>query len=206
MHQIRYLPTSSQINASNKMKKKMEIRFVTKNPHKAKEVETILGDIGISIVDVHLKIHEIQTENIQDIVRDKVLKAFNMIGRPVFIEHTGLYINSLQGFPGGLTQVFWDKLKADNFSKLLGNLDDTQLTAKTVIAYCDAKKIYTFEGEIEGNISPEPRGNRDFQWDCIFIPKGFNKTFAELGDKKNEISMRKIAFDKFREFLLREVL
>jgi len=185
---------------------KMEIRFVTKNPHKAKEVEAILGDIGVSIVNVPLKIHEIQTENIQDIVRDKVLKAFNIIGRPVLIEHTGLYINSLQGFPGGLTQVFWDKLEADNFSKLLGNLEDTELTAKTVIAFCDSKKIHLFEGEVEGNISKEPRGNQEFQWDCVFIPKGYDKTFAELGEKKNEISMRKIAFDRFREFLMKEVL
>lgn len=184
----------------------MEIRFVTKNPHKAREVAAILGNIEVSIVDVSLIIHEIQTEDIQYIVRDKVLKAFNMIGRPVFIEHTGLYINSLQGFPGGLTQVFWDKLKADNFSKLLGSLENTELTAKTVIAFCDAKKIHIFEGEIEGNISPEPRGNRDFQWDCVFIPKGFDKTFAELGERKSEISMRKLAFDKFREFLLREFL
>jgi len=183
----------------------MEIRFVTNNPHKAREVETILGDIGVSIVDVSLKIHEIQTEDIHDIVKDKIIKAFEMIGRPVFIEHTGLYINSLQGFPGGLTQVFWDKLKADNFSKLLGDLDDTKLEAKTVIAFCDSKKIHVFEGCIEGKISPEPRGNRDFQWDCVFIPKGYDKTFAELGNIKNEISMRKIAFDKFREFLLQKV-
>jgi len=184
----------------------LEIRFVTKNPHKAEEVEAILGDIGISIVHASLKIHEIQTEDIQDIVRDKVLKAFNSIGRPVFIEHTGLYIDSLQGFPGGLTQVFWDKLKADNFSSLLGGLDNTSLTARTVIAYCDAKKIHTFEGAIEGNISPEPRGDRAFQWDCVFIPNGYDKTFAELGAKKNEISMRKVAFDRFREFLQEEVL
>ena len=180
----------------------MEIRFVTKNPHKAKEVESILAGTGISVVHAPLKIHEIQTEDIQDIVRDKVLKAFKVIGRPVFIEHTGLYIKSLQGFPGGLTQVFWDKLEADKFSELLGNSDDTSLIAKTIIAYCDAKKIYTFEGVIEGHIAKEPKGDRAFQWDCVFIPNGYTETFAELGDKKNKISMRKLAFDKFREFLL----
>lgn len=200
------MPANTMLAVIRTLSERMEIRFVTKNPHKAREVETILGDIGVSIVDVHLKIHEIQTEDIQDIVRDKVLKAFNAIGRPVFIEHTGLYIKSLQGFPGGLTQVFWDKLKADNFANLLGRLDETELTAKTVITFCDSKKIHIFEGEVEGNIAPEPRGNRDFQWDCVFIPKGYDKTFAELGDKKNEISMRKIAFDRFREFLQQEVL
>lgn len=184
----------------------MEISFVTKNPHKAKEVEVILGDIGVSIVHADLTIHEIQTEDVCQIVKDKVLKAFHQVGRPVFVEHTGLYINSLQGFPGGLTQVFWDKLKADKFSELLGSLEDTSLTARTVIAFCDAKRVHVFEGEIEGNIASNPRGNRDFQWDCVFIPKGFTETFAELGEKKNEISMRKLAFDKFRDFLVSEVL
>lgn len=183
----------------------MEIRFVTKNEHKAREVNTILADIGVSIIHAPLVIHEIQTEDIYDIVRDKVLKAFNEIGRNVFIEHTGLYIDSLKGFPGGLTQVFWDKLEADNFSEILGTIKNTALTARTVIAYCDAKKIHVFEGAIEGNISPEPRGNRDFQWDCVFVPKGYSETFAELGEKKNEISMRKLAFDRFREFLVAEI-
>lgn len=184
----------------------MEINFVTKNPHKAEEVEAILGDIGVSIVHAPLTIHEIQTEDITLIVRDKVLKAFNQVGRPVFIEHTGLYIDSLQGFPGGLTQVFWDKLKADKFSELFGGLQNTSLTAKTVIAFCDAKKVYIFEGSIEGNIAPEPRGDRDFQWDCVFIPKGFQETFAEMKERKNDISMRKLAFDDFRKYLVSEVL
>lgn len=102
--------------------------------------------------------------------------------------------------------MFWDKLKAEKFSELFGGLENTSLTAKTVIAFCDAKKVYTFEGSVEGNIAPEPRGNKSFQWDCVFIPKGFQETFAEMGDKKNEISMRKIAFDNFREFLVSEVL
>ena len=184
----------------------MKIRFVTTNPLKAKEVETIIGDIGVSIVHAPIKIHEIQTENIEYIVRDKVLKAFQQIGRPVFIEHTGLYIESLSGFPGGLTQVFWDKLGPDKFSSLFGKLENTALKAKTVIAYCDAKNIKLFEGEINGNISPEPRGNQEFQWDCIFIPEGHDLTFAELGKKKNDMSMRKKAFEKFSKYLVENVL
>ena len=94
----------------------MEINFVTKNPHKAKEVESILGEIDVSIIHTPLTIHEIQTEDIKHIVRDKVLKAFNQVGRPVFIEHTGLYIDSLQGFPGGLTQgIFGVSVKTTSF-------------------------------------------------------------------------------------------
>jgi len=184
----------------------MEISFVTKNSYKVREVETMLGNIGVSIKHAPLVIHEIQTENIEDIVRDKVLKAFEQVGRPLFIEHTGLYVKSLNGFPGGLTQVFWDKLEADKFSMLLGGMADTSLTAKTIIAFCDSKKIFTFEGEVEGNIASAPKGDRNFQWDCIFIPKGYCETFAELGPKKNEISMRKLAFDKFRSHLIKEIV
>ena len=183
----------------------MKIHFVSKNEHKIREVQEILSDVCVEVVPAKYSINEIQTEDVDSLVRDKLLKAFKIVGRPVFVEHTGLYIESVNDFPGGLTQIFWDKLQADKFSELLGHLNNTSLIAKTVIAYCDTKKIHLFEGKIEGNIAPEPKGDRAFQWDCVFIPKGFKETFAELGEKKNEISMRKIAFDKFKEFLMEEV-
>jgi XTP/dITP diphosphohydrolase len=61
--------------------------------------------------------------------------------------------------------------------------------------------MFFFNGEVIGKIASEPKGNRDFQWDCVFIPDGEEKTFSELGEKKNDISMRKIAFDAFNKHL-----
>ena len=177
----------------------MKIRFVTNNTKKLEEVQVLLDNV--EVVPAKLKIDEIQTEDVDKLVKDKLLKAFKRVGRPVFVEHTGLYIESLNGFPGGLTQVFWDKLKEDRFSELFGNLKTTKATAETTIGFCDGKNIHFFKGAIDGNISSEPRGNRDFQWDCVFIPEGETQTFSELGTKKNEISMRKIAFDKFKTYL-----
>lgn len=179
----------------------MKLRFVTNNPHKLKEVQSMID--SAEIVPAKLKIEEIQTDDVEKLVKDKLLKAFKKVGRPVFVEHTGLYIENLNNFPGGLTQIFWDKLEADMFSKLLATLETTKTIAKTTIGYCDGKKIYYFDGQISGTISPEPRGNRDSQWDCVFIPDGEKQTFAELGDKKSDISMRKIAFEKFNEHLKR---
>lgn len=177
----------------------MKIRFVTNNEHKLKEVQSLLTHA--EVIAAKLKIEEIQTNNVEKLVEDKLLKAFKKVGRPVFVEHTGLYISSLNDFPGGLTQIFWDKLQADKFAELLGTCQDTKAIAKTTIGYCDGKKMFLFNGEVSGNIASEPRGNRDFQWDCVFIPNGEEKTFSELGDKKNAISMRKIAFDAFNKFL-----
>ncbi|ETX11142.1 hypothetical protein MUS1_12290 [Marinomonas ushuaiensis DSM 15871] len=181
----------------------MQIRFVSNNDFKVNEVTKILAEAGVTVISAKYSINGIQTENVNELVKDKLLKAFKKVGRPVFVEHTGLYIESLNGFPGGLTQMFWDKLEADKFSSLLGHANNPSLVAKTTIGYCDTKKMHFFEGEIKGRIAPEPRGDRGFQWDCVFIPEGETETFAEMGDKKNDISMRKIAFDKFKEFLKR---
>jgi len=128
------------------------------------------------------------------------LKAFEYLGEPLFVEHTGLYLDYLNGLPGGLTQIFWDRLEADRFAQLFGN-PDQKVLARTVIGYIDGKLCHFFEGEVSGRISSEPRGPRGFQWDCIFVPEGFDQTFAELGDKKNEISMRRQALDKLATFL-----
>lgn len=179
----------------------MKIHFVSSNVHKIREVEAILKRIDVEVIASNVRIEEIQTENVEKLVRDKLLKAFSIIGRPVFVEHTGLHLKGLNGIPGGLTQIFWDRLEADRFANLVNSLDEKSITAKTTIGYCDARRLHFFEGEIHGSVPATPAGNRDFQWDCVFIPEGHSKTFAELGDEKNEISMRRRALDKFFHFL-----
>lgn len=184
----------------------MDIRFISNNPFKIREIKQMFEHSFINIIPVDYKIKEIQTEDIQDIVKDKVKKAFDKIGRHLIVEHTGLYIKNMQGLPGGLTQIFWDKLGADQFSSLFGQTENPILEAKTVIAYCDTKKIHFFEGVIKGICASKPRGSRKFQWDCIFIPDGYDKTFAELGDEKESFSMRKIALKALDQFLKTESL
>ena len=174
----------------------MKIRFMSGNEHKIREAQDILSTIGLQVVSVKTKINEIQSEDSKELVKDKVIKAFKQVGRPLFVEHTGLYVEHFHGLPGGLTQIFWDKLQADKFCEIFGNTPNVTAVAKTTIGYIDGKNIKIFEGEIEGKISDSPRGDRAFQWDCVFIPEGYDKTFAELGDKKNEISMRRKALDK----------
>ncbi len=61
--------------------------------------------------------------------------------------------------------------------------------------------MYQFYGELRGTIASKPAGPRGFQWDCVFIPEGYDQTFAEMGEKKNEISNRRIALDRFASFL-----
>jgi XTP/dITP diphosphohydrolase len=178
-----------------------EVRFVSGNRFKINEAQSILASVGVTIVPIDMKIEELQTEDTVRLVRDKALKAFKNIARPLFVEHTGLYLNFINGLPGGLTQIVWDTLRADRFSDLFGKSPDPSVIAKTTICYVDGKLMHIFVGEITGKIASTPMGNRDFQWDCVFIPDGDTKTFAEMGNKKNDISMRRKALDKYATFL-----
>lgn len=178
----------------------MKIYFVSSNECKIAEVQKILSLKTIAILGYSLKIDEIQSESMEKIVIDKAEKAYKQLMRPLIVEQTGLHIHSFGELPGGLTQVFWDALQADKFCEFF-SCKDTTVTAETVIAFCDGKKTYIFRGSIDGIIVDKPRGDRRFQWDCVFQPNGYDKTFAEMGDLKNEISMRKKALEELRIFL-----
>ncbi len=179
----------------------LNIRFVSRNEHKLKEASRILAPARVSVRPLKITIEELQTEHTERLVKDKAMRAFNQVGRPLFVEHTGLYLKHLHDLPGGLTQIFWDRLQADMFSELYGNTSDPRATAKTLIGYIDGKRFFQFAGEIAGRIASKPAGPREFQWDCVFIPEGHDQTFAEMGEVKHTISMRKLALDGFAEFL-----
>lgn len=180
----------------------LELLFVTSNPYKIEEADAILRANDVLVKGIDLKVEELQTDDADSLVKDKALKAFREIGRPLFVEHTGLYLAHLNGLPGGLTQLFWDKLEADRFTELFGRTVDTSVIARTVVGHIDGRRCRTFVGEAPGRIADTPRGSRDFQWDCCFIPDGHQETYAELGrERKNAISMRKQALERFASFL-----
>lgn len=179
----------------------MKLRFLSGNQHKLEETQRILAPEGVEVVAVSQKIEELQTEDVDRLVRDKLTKAFESIGRPLFVEHTGLYLDGLNGLPAGLTQIFWDKLEADRFAALVKGLGDPNVVAKTVLGYCDGRQMHLFEGAIRGHVPESPAGSRKFQWDCVFVPEGHTQTFAEMGDLKNTLSMRRKALDAFAEYL-----
>ena len=92
--------------------------------------------------------------------------------------------------------MFWDTLGPERVASMFKALGDQRVTARTHVAYIDGKTIRTCEGAVNGRFAEEPRGSRDFQWDCVFIPDSYDLTFAEMGaDEKNKISMRRRALD-----------
>jgi len=179
-----------------------QLRFLTKNVGKFTELSELLSGSKYTLLKDVTEIHELQTEDMNALARDKALRAFQIVGRPLIVDHTGLQFDLLNGFPGGLTSVFYDKLGPQGIADIVGKSKTRGVTAVTLIGYCDGRRIQIFKGELRGEIADEPRGDEGFQWDTVFVPVGFDKTFAELGDKKkNEISMRRLAFDRFAQYL-----
>lgn len=178
----------------------MKLRFLSRNDHKIAEATRILENYGIEIEATYAEVEELQTIDTDRLVRDKALKAFEKIGRPLFVEHTGLYLDMLNGFPGGLTQVFWDQLQKDKFSELFAS-ETARAVARTHIGYVDGRKIHVFEGEVVGKIVAPSFIDHGFQWDCAFVPIGETRTFSEMGPDKDAISMRRKALEALAQFI-----
>lgn len=180
---------------------KTDIRFLTKNSHKAAEFSALFEGTRFNIIPDPTPISEIQTEDMEELVTDKVIKAFDKIRHPVFVDHTGLYFDLLNGFPGGLTEIFWNRVKNLGIAKLIGQSDTPGVKAVTLIGYCDGKSVKIFRGELHGRVPESPRGPEGFQWDPVFQPNDFRETFAEMGIRKNDISMRRHAVNSFIAYL-----
>ena len=72
-----------------------QIRILSSNPEKIKEVRDILNEFNIEVISNNIKLEELQTDDVIHLVKDKALKAYKKIGRPLIVEHTGLYIEKL---------------------------------------------------------------------------------------------------------------
>ena len=88
---------------------------------------------------------------------------------------------------------------------LLENLQDKEnrnAQFRTVISLCMDGKVKQFEGVVKGSIAKEFKGDEGFGYDPIFIPEGYEQTFAEMSlTEKNKISHRGIAVRKLADFL-----
>ena len=123
--------------------------------------------------------------------------------KPVLVEGTSLTFVALGQLPGALVKWFLQSMGVNGLCKMLGEDKSREAIAKTAFGYCDGKKIIIATGELKGTIAEHPRGEQGFGWDPIFIPQGHKLTFAEMSpEQKNEISMRRLALENLKPFLM----
>ena len=190
------------------MKKKLVV--ATNNAHKLEEISAILGNEMelLSLKDIHCNADIPETaDTLEGNARQKAMYIHENYGMDCFADDTGLEVEALNGAPG----VFSARYAGDghdseaNMQKLLKKLEgkeNRKAQFRTAICLIMEGKEYLFEGIVKGHIIEEKRGGAGFGYDPIFVPEGYNQTFAELGnDVKNTISHRARAVEKLCTFL-----
>ncbi|MDD2548577.1 MAG: non-canonical purine NTP diphosphatase [Bacteroidales bacterium] len=187
-----------------------KIVFATNNKHKLFEVQQILGtkysikslkDIGFT-EDIP---EDFQT--LEENASQKAWHIYNKFKIDCFADDTGLEVNTLNGEPGVLSARYAGEQKSshDNIMKLLEQLKDKpnrDAQFRTVIALIASGKEYRFEGIVRGSIIQHLKGTDGFGYDPVFLPKGYQETFAEMDiELKNRISHRGLAMSKLVDFL-----
>ena len=183
------------------MQRLSELSFATSNENKFQEAERILSNLGVQINFFKTTLEEIQSDNLSDIAQQKAINAYNRIQKPVIIEDDGLFINSLDGFPGPYSSYAYDTIGNKGIMNLLGNSKVRDAKFVSIIAYCDESfNPKLFESSIPGKISSviEEGG---WGYDPIFIPDGESKTYANVSDK-DKFSHRSAALTKFSNWFL----
>lgn len=189
----------------------MELLFATGNKDKLKEVKEMLSndsikmpiDIGISNFDVVEDGNTLEENSYK-----KASALYQLTGRAVFADDTGLFVKALDNRPGVHSHRYAsaNATYEDNRKKLLdelSNKDDRSAYFETVISYINLKgEVFRFIGRLDGYISEIEKGSGEFGYDKIFIPENSQKSLAEMTiEEKNQISHRSRAMAKFKKFL-----
>lgn len=192
------------------MKRMRRIVFATNNANKIREVQALLGKqyqfLSLADIGCAEEIPE-TTGTIPGNALQKASHVNTNYGEDCFSEDTGLEIDALGGAPGVDTAYYAGPQRSatDNMAKVLGELEkQTNRGAqfRTVIALILDGKEHLFEGIVRGKIALAPKGEGGFGYDPIFIPDGYDTSFAEMSPRdKNAISHRGRAVAKLQDFL-----
>ena len=183
------------------MQQLSELFFVSSNENKFQEAERILSNLGVKINFSKTTLEEIQSSSLSEIAEQKVISAYELVQKPVIIEDDGLFIDSLNGFPGPYSSYVYDTIGNKGIMNLLENSQVRDAKFVSIIAYCDSDcDVKLFESSIPGKISSiiEKGG---WGYDPIFIPDGESKTYANVSDK-DKFSHRAAALTKFSNWFL----
>ena len=191
------------------MNKKVLI-FATGNQHKVQEVSQILGEIYEikSLKDIGCTDEIPETgHTFEENALQKATYLHEKYGYDCLAEDSGLVVDSLEGAPGIYSARYagLQRDDEDNLQKVLRELGDNPIRSaryKSVIALISDGQNHFFKGAVEGKILTKKIGNGGFGYDPIFMPEGYEISFAQMDAcEKNEISHRGEAVEKMAIFL-----
>ena len=194
----------------------IELVVATRNRHKTREIQNILGPDFMVRDLADTEVPEIRENgtSFEENAKLKALVASRQLPGLVIADDSGLEVNDLGGAPGIYSARYAgaNATNSEKIDKLLRELVRVRVTDhgrrarfRCVVALArNGDLLGIFEGKIEGKISDTARGDSGFGYDPIFIPDGFEQTFGELPEEvKNTISHRAKAISGVAEKLKR---
>lgn len=189
----------------------MKIVFATNNSNKLSEIQDILGPdfqiVPLKDIGCHEDIPE-TGKTLEENALQKAQYVYDHYHIDCFADDTGLEVEALQGAPGVHSARYAEGTDHDseaNMAKLLrelGENNNRKAQFRTVIALILHGEVHEFEGKIEGSIAKEKKGTEGFGYDPLFVPDGYEESFAQLGmDIKNTISHRARAVEQLARYL-----
>ena len=187
----------------------MELIFASHNENKVREIKSMVSEniliLSLNDLNFHEEIEE-TGQTLDENARIKASAIHKLTGKNVFADDSGLFVEALNGQPGIYSSRYAGTGNSmDNIFKLLDELkNETNRKAyfKSVFCLILNEQEYYFDGEVHGNIIFEKRGNQGFGYDPVFVPNGFEETFAGMNqEQKNLISHRYKALEKLINFI-----
>jgi XTP/dITP diphosphohydrolase len=179
--------------------------FGTTNTHKFSEAKSILGTLNIKLKRLNEKGIEIQSEQLDAIADYAVKSLAQRSNSPVIVEDAGLFIDSLNGFPGPYSSFVHKTIGLEGILRLMDGKRRRSATFLSVVSFCgQGLGPLTFRGAVRGKITIKTEGTKGFGFDPIFMPeKGNGKTFAKMTlDEKNLLSHRARSLRRFAQWYL----
>jgi len=186
-----------------------KIIAATHNQHKLEEYRELLDGQDLEIVSLNdypeYGEPEENGKTFEENANIKALSATNYCDVLAFADDSGLEVEALDNAPGIYSSRYAanDKARIERILKELEDKENRRARFVCVISIAFNNEVVgSFRGEVYGKIIDEPRGTNGFGYDPVFMPDGFDKTFAELTQKeKNKISHRANAIEKVIEFV-----
>lgn len=193
----------------------MKLVFATNNKHKLEEMRAILGGkvelLSLADIDCHDDIPE-TADTLEGNALIKARYIYDKYGLPCFADDTGLEVDALDGAPGVYSARYAGENNDSeaNMQKLLHNLTGKSVRSaqfRTVIALIIEGEEFLFDGIVRGSIAEERKGTAGFGYDPIFVPDGYEESFAQMAsEQKNAISHRSRAASALNDFLQNRIL
>ena len=189
-----YSPSKSEI---------IELKIVTSNDGKIDEFKAAFQELPYYPTKISVDYPEIQASTLEEVVDFGLDWLKGKVQPPFIIDDAGVFLESLEGFPGVYSRYIYDTIGLEGVLKQMEDRDNRNISFKCVLGLLleDGTK-HKFVGECHGQLIHEPKGEGGFGYDPLFIPNNLDKTFAELTtEQKNEISHRGIALRKLLDFI-----